>query len=221
MTPSAAARVKRRIVLVTLVTTSPAFAHHEALFGPQSSLAVESDGFISVQSHAHAYGIHGARTNEATYILSAGLTPIAGVPWSFVLVQPFTYQTTAAPTPPGSAGPFSACDGCLRRENNLVSTSYRFDFRSLNEAWGREGNFALLSFALEAPTGSKDYPAFEGPFNFIAAGMAGLEWRSFSLVAIGYFRRNTPDGTSSKTATSTTCRTWTTGRRSAAGTSSS
>jgi hypothetical protein len=178
--------------------TTTAGAHHEALFGPQSSLAVESEGFVSLQSHAHAYGVRGTQTNEVTYILSAGLSPIEHVPWSFALVQPFTYQTTAVPTPPGSSGPFSACDGCLRRENNLVSTSYRFDFRSLQEAWGRDGNFALLSVALEPPTGNKDYPTFHGPFNFIGAGMAGLEWRSFSAVALGYYRRNTPDATSSK-----------------------
>ena len=185
-------------VLATLVTSATAEAHHEALFGPQSSLAVESEGFVSVQSHAHAYGIHGTQTNEATYILSAGLSPIEHVPWSFALVQPFTYQTTAAPTPPGTTGPFTACDGCLRRENNLVSTSYRFDFRALQEAWGRDGNFALLSAALEPPTGNKDYPALHGPFNFIVAGMAGLERGSFAAVALGYYRRNTEDSTSSK-----------------------
>jgi hypothetical protein len=185
-------------VLASIALVADARAHHEALFGPQSSLAVEAEGFVSVQAHAHAYGVRGTETQELTSILSAGLSPIDGVPWSIVIVQPFTYQTTEAPTPPGSAGPFSACDGCLRRENNLVSTSYRFDFHSLREAWGRDGNFALASFALEPPTGNKDYPSFEGPFNFIGAGMAGLECRSFSAVALGYYRRNTPDSTSSK-----------------------
>lgn len=193
-------RVGVAVAALVAATTlaSVARAHHEALFGPQSSLAVESDGFVSLQSHAHAYGINGTQTQEATYILSAGMSPIKGVPWSFAIVQPFTYQTTAAPTPPGSTGPFTACDGCLRRENNLLSTSYRFDFHSLQDAWGQDGNFALVSFALEPPTGNKDYGTFDGPFNFITAGMVGLEWRSFSAVALGYYRRNTPDSTSSK-----------------------
>jgi hypothetical protein len=87
---------------VTLTRT--ASAHHEALFGPQSSLAVESEGFVSLQSHAHAYGIHGTETQESTYILSAGLSPIGGVPWSIAIVQPFTYQTTASPTAPEAPG---------------------------------------------------------------------------------------------------------------------
>jgi hypothetical protein len=195
-------RVRDRFAVAALAAAllfaSPVRAHHEALFGPQSSLAVEAEGFVSAQVHAHAYGIHGTRTQEATYILSAGLSPIEHVPWSFAVVQPFTYQTTAAPTPSGSTGPFTACDGCLRRENNLVSTSYRFDFRSLQEAWGRDGNFALLSFALEPPTGNKDYRTFAGPFNFIGAGMVGLERGPFSAVVLSYLRRNTPDATSSK-----------------------
>jgi hypothetical protein len=186
------------IAIACLAVAPTAQAHHEALFGPQSSLAVEAEGFVSLQTHAHAYGITGTETQEATTILSAGLSPIEGVPWSFAIVQPFTSQTTAVPTPPGTTGPFTACDRCLRRENNLISTSYRFDFRGLQEAWAKSGNFALISVALEPPTGDKDYPAFDGPFNFIGAGMLGLEWSSFSAVALGYYRRNTPDSTSSK-----------------------
>jgi hypothetical protein len=191
-------RLTLLLVVPSLTISSVSSAHHEALFGPQSSLAVEAEGFVSLQMHAHAYGIRGTRTQETTYIVSAGLSPIEHVPWSFALVQPLTFQTAAEPTPHGSEGPFAACDGCLRRENNLISTSYRFDFHSLQEAWGRDGNFALVSFALEPPTGDKDYKTFDGPFNFIAASMAGLEWRSFSAVALGYYRRNTPDKTSSK-----------------------
>ena len=191
-------RVHLLTTLAIVTVTSTAGAHHEALFGPQSSLAVEAEGFVSLQVHAHAYGVRGTETQEATYILSGGISPIAGVPWTIALVQPFTYQTTAAPTPPGSTGPFTACDGCLRRENNLVSTSYRFDFTSLQKDWGKDGNFALVSAALEPPTGNKDYATFDGPFNFIVAGMAGLERGDFSAVLLGYYRRNTPDSTSSK-----------------------
>lgn len=175
-----------------------ASAHHEALFGPQSSLAVESSGFVSVQAHTRAYGVRGTQTQETTFILSGGIAPIADVPWAITLVQPFTYQTTRVPTPSGSTGPFTACDGCFRRENNLVATSYRFDFTGLQRAFGKDGNFTLLSFALEPPTGNKDYATFHGPFNFIGAAMSGLEWRSWSAVFLGYYRANSPDGTSSK-----------------------
>ena len=175
-----------------------AFAHHEALFGPQSSLAVESAGFVSVQTHTRAYGLGDTRTQETTFIVSGGFTPIASVPWSITLVQPYTHQTTRAPTPTGSTGPFTACDGCLRRENNLVSTAYRFDLTSLQRATGKDGNFALISAALEPPTGNKDYATFHGPFNAIGAAMVGFEWSAFSAVALGYYRANTLDATSSK-----------------------
>ena len=185
-------------LVVALLRAPPASAHHEALFGPQSSLAVESDGFVSLQNHVRAYGTNGTQTQENIFILSGGLSPISGVPWTVTLVQPLTIQTTRQPTPPGTTGPFSACDGCLARENNLVATSYRFDIPSLQRAFGKDGNFALLSAALEPPTGNKDYRTFDGPFNFILAGMLGVEHRSFSTVALGYFRRNTPDATSSK-----------------------
>jgi hypothetical protein len=186
------------VAAAALSCSTSASAHHEALFGPQSSLAVEASGFVSLQTHYHAYGIGGTRTQETTFIASAGLSPIAEVPWTITLVQPFTYQTTRAPSAPGTTGPFSACDGCLARENNLVATSYRFDLSSLQRAWGKAGNFVLVSAALEPPTGNKDYPTFKGPFNFIGAAMIGFEWQRFSAVGLGYYRRDTPDATSSK-----------------------
>ena len=51
--------------LAVVATSGAARAHHEALFGPQSSLAVESRGFVSLQAHARAYGIGGTETQEA------------------------------------------------------------------------------------------------------------------------------------------------------------
>ncbi|GAC1356689.1 MAG: hypothetical protein NVSMB47_10100 [Polyangiales bacterium] len=198
--PSTGARslLAAGVAASSLLLAGPAAAHHEALFGPQSSLAVEASGFASAQTHTRAYGVRGTETQETTFILSAGLSPLAGVPWSITLVQPFTYQTSRVPTAPGSTGPFTTCDGCLRRENNLVSTAYRFDLAGLQRATGKDGTFALISAALEPPTGNKDYPAFEGPFNFIGAGMLGFETGAWSAVVLGYYRANTPDRTSSK-----------------------
>jgi len=181
-----------------VLVPSVASAHHEALFGPQSSLAVESQGFASFQTHVHAYGLGATQTTETTSILSGGISPFANVPIGFALIQPFTYQTTRAPTPDGSVGPFSACDGCLRMENSLVAAQYRFDFTELQRDFGKDGNFALMSGALEVPTGNKDYSPFQGPFNFIITGMLGFEKGPWSTVALGYYRRNTPDFASSK-----------------------
>lgn len=175
-----------------------AWAHHEALFGPQSSLASEATTFASLQTHTHATGTDGQSGVETTFIASGGFSPIPGIPLGVTFVQPFTYQTSSAKAAPESTGPFTTCDGCFRRENVLVSLQYRFDIKSLQKRFGKDGNFALASAALELPTGNKDYPALTGPFNSMFAGMAGLEKGEWSTVALGYYRLNTRDATSSK-----------------------
>jgi hypothetical protein len=186
------------IAAIASLIALPAFAHHEALFGPQSSLAVEAQGFVSLQEHLHAYGTNGQETLEAITIVSGGFQPIADVPLGLTLVQPFTYQTSRAPSAPGTTGPFSVCGGCFRVENTLLAAQYRFDFKRLQRAWDRDGNFALLSSAVELPTGNKDYASFTGPVNFIVAGMVGFERRRWAAVALGYYRINTNDATLSR-----------------------
>jgi hypothetical protein len=172
-------------------------AHHEALFGPQSSLAVESEGFVSLQAHEHVFGVGSTYDQETAYIVSAGVTPFHAIPWSLTLVQTFTYEN--ARTPQGNrTGPLSSCSWCVARENLLLSTSYRFDFTGLQRATGKDGNFALLSGAVEPPTGDKDYAPFHGPVNYIFAAMAGFEWSHFSTVALGYYRLNAADDAGSK-----------------------
>ncbi len=172
-------------------------AHHEALFGPQSSLAIESDGFVSLQTHVRLRGSGDSLSRETTSIVSGGIAPIAGVPWVVTLVQPFTYEN-ARGAPGNQTGAFSGCTGCLTRENLLLNTSYRFMFTGLQRVTGKDGNFALVSASVEPPTGAKDYAPFHGPPNFIAAAMTGVEWSSFSTVALGYYRINVADGTGSK-----------------------
>lgn len=185
------------IAALALAWPNPAWAHHEALFGPQSSLAVESEGFVSLQAHEHVFGVGNTYDQETAYIVSAGISPFHTIPWSFTLVQTFTYEN--ARTPQGNqTGPLSSCGGCVARENALLSTSYRFDFTGLQRTTGKDGNFALLSGAVEPPTGDKDYTPFHGPVNYILATMAGFEWSHFATVALGYYRLNAADDSGSK-----------------------
>jgi hypothetical protein len=175
----------------------PAHAHHEALFGPQASLAVESEGFVSLQAHEHVFGTGRSFDRETANIVSAGISPAHGIPWSLTVVQTVTYEN--AVTPQGDrTGPLSSCASCLELENTLLSTSYRFDFARLNRATGKDGNFGLVSVSLEPPTGTKDYAPFHGPANGIFAGMIGFEWSSFAVVGLGYLRVNARDDTHSK-----------------------
>jgi hypothetical protein len=171
-------------------------AHHEALFGPQSSLAVESPAFASAQVHTRATGVEGARGQETTFLVSAGIAPLSRLPWTWTLVQPFTYQTTDRPTP--DSGPFTSCDGCLRRENVLLATSWRFDFDALQRQTDKDGNFALVTGALELPTGNKDYAAFDGPWNAIVASIVGFEVGAWSTALLGYYRIDRADSNGSK-----------------------
>jgi hypothetical protein len=179
-----------------VVTASTASAHHEALFGPQSSLAVESEGFVSTQMHTKVIGTGASYDRESVYILSGGISPFRGIPWTLTLVQPFTSEAAHTPTP-SSVGPLATCD-CFARENLIVSNSYRFDFEGLKRAWQNDGNFALLSAAFEVPTGTKEAEPFHGPSNYILAGMAGFGWHSLAGVALGYYRINSSDSTGSK-----------------------
>jgi hypothetical protein len=194
-------RRKRTVAAATVValalSSSEALAHHEALFGPQSSLAVESDGFVSLQAHEHVFGVGSTYDQETAYIVSGGVSPFRRIPWSFTLVQTYTYENARAPQGE-QTGPLSSCGGCVARENLLVSTSYRFDFEGLQRATGKDGNFALLSAALEPPTGEKDYAPFHGPVNYIFAAMAGVEWSHFAAVGLGYYRLNATDDAGSK-----------------------
>ena len=185
------------IAVACMYSSPAAFAHHEALLGPQSSLAVESEAFVSMQAHEHVFGVGSTYDQETSYIVSAGVSPFHSVPWSFTLVQAYTVET--ARTPQGEqTGPLSSCGSCIARENLLVSTSYRFDFTGLQRATGKDGNFALVSAAIEPPTGEKDYAPFHGPVNYILAAMAGVEWSHFAAVGLGYYRLNTPDDVGSK-----------------------
>jgi hypothetical protein len=179
------------------LSSKQASAHHEALFGPQSSLAVESEGFVSLQAHEHVFGVGDTHDQETAYIVSAGVTPFRTFPWSLALIQTFTYENARVPQG-NQTGPLSSCGGCVTRENLLLSTSYRFDFTGLQRATGKDGNFALLSAAIEPPTGEKDYAPFHGPTNYMFAAMAGFEWSQFSTVALGYYRVNATDDAGSK-----------------------
>jgi hypothetical protein len=75
------------VCLFAVLAAGPAFAHHEAIFGPQSSLVLSSPAFVSLQTFSRTtlYG------TETTGLVSAGVTPF-NFPLSFTAIVP-------APTP--------------------------------------------------------------------------------------------------------------------------
>jgi hypothetical protein len=88
--------MQRRIgaaVVGVLALGGVARAHHEAIFGPQSSLVLRAPAFVSVQTYTRGLGPAGARTEETNLLVSAGLQPVASVPLSFTAIVPASYIT--------------------------------------------------------------------------------------------------------------------------------
>src|SRR5206468_7472511 len=63
---------------------------------------------------------------------------------------------------------------------------------------GKDGNFALVTGALELPTGNKDYATFDGAWNAAFASIVGFETGAWSTALLGYYRVNRPDSNGSK-----------------------
>jgi hypothetical protein len=69
--PKNRARIFLRIGLV--FQPALANAHHEAIFGPQSSLVLSADKFVSFQVFGRELGTSDSKTKETTTLASAGV----------------------------------------------------------------------------------------------------------------------------------------------------
>src|SRR5262245_4052057 len=110
-----------------LVWSDSAWAHHEAIFGPQSSLVLGAPGFGSLQVFTKSQGAGGARRQETTGLLSAGFSPFQNIPLSFGITVPASYQAGSGPTRQGL-------------ENVPIGARYRFDLEGLQERLGKDAN---------------------------------------------------------------------------------
>ena len=167
------------VALAVALTALPAPAHHEAIFGPQSSLVMSAPAFVSAQLFSRR--LSDAR-QESTLVLSGSWTPLREVPLSFTAIAPFSLIDGGGL--PAASGP----------EDAIVGARYRFDLSGLQGATGKDGNFLLGMGALERPTGSMDHPAFDGPLGSLAAALWSGEVGSFSAIAYGFYRH--PGGSS-------------------------
>src|SRR5262249_13731521 len=70
-----------------------AVAHHEAMFGPQSSSVLSPGFFISAQIFDRENGLNGIKHRETTSVFSAGFRPLKTSPLSFALVAPITRES--------------------------------------------------------------------------------------------------------------------------------
>ena len=78
------------LVLGAMDIAPTASAHHEAIFGPQSSLLYSSERFVSLQAFTRQLGTAEQRKQETTGVLSGGFNLLKGVPLSFTAILPYS-----------------------------------------------------------------------------------------------------------------------------------
>jgi hypothetical protein len=166
----------RLATALTILIAAPAVhAHHEAIFGPQSSLVLSAPGFVSAQTFSRRKkdGVQ-----ETTGLISAGAQPFGGIPLSLTAILPATYSNEPR----------------FSMEDAIVGARYRFDLEGLKHATGKDGNFLLAMAGVELPTGNTDHAAFDGPVNGLGAVLGSLEAGAFSGIGYGFFKQNGDNG---------------------------
>jgi hypothetical protein len=154
-------------------------AHHEAIFGPQSSLAFGNPGFLSTQFFARRQGDAAQFKQEYTFLVSGGYTPSEKFPLGITAILPTSY---AYESPHPRTSKWAV-------EDAILGLRYRFDLTALQESLGKDANFVLAMLGTELPTGAMDHDPFKGSVGLLGAALYSLEWRSMSAITYGYYRR--------------------------------
>jgi len=161
------------LAVMCVALASPAGAHHEAIFGPQSAL-LSGDRVFTAQIFSRQTGPKGERVQETTVVLGGGVSP-ARRPISVSVVMPVSVIS-------GFGG------SRVGMENAIVAGRYRIDLSPLSRTLG--GDCYVLGVAgIELPTGTIDHEFAHGPAAVIAAGSLGLERRPFSVIGYGLVHR--------------------------------
>jgi hypothetical protein len=163
------------VFAAALFLSRPASAHHEAMFGPQSSAVLSPGMFISLQMFDREDGQGNYRHRETTSVYSLGVKPFQTNPLSFAVVaantrEAYTYQ--------GSTTLF---------EDPLISARYRVEAPGVAKALGVQESYVMGVGGLEVPLGNKDHAAGHGPFGEIAAGLFSVEKRPLAGIAYAYY----------------------------------
>jgi hypothetical protein len=160
---------------VAWLTTIPAYAHHEAIFGPQSSTVLSAGTFASAQVFTREIGSAEERTRETTTVFSGGLQP-SRRPLSVALVVPLSFVSSVHNS--GTRTGF---------EDALVSIRYRVESERFTQSLGVDESYFMGVGGVELPTGTLDHEFGRGPIGSIAAGLMNVEMRPFSVIGYGYY----------------------------------
>ena len=161
-------------VLVCLVA-NPAFAHHEAIFGPQSSAVLSAGRFASAQVFTRETGPDGGRRRQTTTVFSAGMQPFKR-PLSVAVVVPVSFIGVRRLPAEGRAS---------KTFSSAPDTAWNpSDSRAL---LGLDESYFMGVGGVEVPTGTIDHEFGKGAVGAIAAGLMSVERRPFSVIGYGYY----------------------------------
>lgn len=159
---------------ICLYVAAPAHAHHEAIFGPQSSAVLSPGTFVTGQVFTRATGQDDDKGHETTMVFSGGITPTR-LPLSLAFVVPVTFASGHGP--PSEHG----------FEDALISARYRLNAAPVADALRLDSAYVMGVGGIEIPTGTLDHAFGRGPIGEIAAGLISLERSPFSLIGYGYY----------------------------------
>ena len=173
------------MTVTALLRAASATAHHEALFGPQSSATLSQDGFLTVQVFSRELGPSGERTRETTGVVSAGMQVTKRLPITVSITAPYSWIRETGASNAGA-------------EDLLLGVRYRHDLKGLQDRWDREGNFVSGMAAVELNNGTIDHPGWDGPVEAMGGALASFERGPWSLMGYAVGRANRPDDTGSR-----------------------
>ena len=178
--------LRRMIVVGVLISSAgSAHAHHEAIFGPQSSLLQTQKGFVSLQAFSRRQGSGAVSIQDTTALASLGLSPFRNLPLSFAATLPAAHETETG----GHAH--------VGAEDALLGARYRLDLEPLRSALGSEDDFLMAVAGVELPTGTVHHDVFDRPPSYVGALLGSVEYGAFSAIGYGFgsFRSADSHGT--------------------------
>ena len=163
------------VALIAVSVAASAEAHHEAIFGPQSSAVLSPDRFFSAQIFTREVGQGEDTTRETTAVFSGGLQPFRR-PLSIAFVVPVSFV--------GSSPAAASRRGF---EDAVVSARYKADVAPLADAFGLDESYVMGVGGVELPTGTLDHEFGRGGVGGVAAGLVNIERRPFSAIGYAYY----------------------------------
>jgi hypothetical protein len=168
------------ILAGALFSARPASAHHEAMFGPQSSSVLSPGIFLSAQVFDKEEGKDNQKRRETTTVYSVGFKPLKKQPLSIAFVLPVTFASGAPdPSQPGAAN--------RGFEDTVLTARYRVEADTVASALGLDQSYVMSVGGIEMPTGTFDHPFGKGAFGEIAAGLFSVEKRPLAAIAYVYY----------------------------------